>query len=81
MPIDPPAAAATWDDRSADPLEWARSHGNGALADKMGFEWIEFTAERCAARMPVEGNTQPVGLFHGGAYAVLGESLGSMHAN
>jgi uncharacterized protein (TIGR00369 family) len=47
----------------------------------MGFEWLEFTADRCRARMPVEGNTQPVGLFHGGAYVVLGESLGSMHAN
>jgi uncharacterized protein (TIGR00369 family) len=31
--------------------------------------------------MPVEGNTQPVGLLHGGAYVVLGESLGSMSAN
>jgi 1,4-dihydroxy-2-naphthoyl-CoA hydrolase len=47
----------------------------------MGFEWIEFTAQRCIGRMPVAGNTQPVGLFHGGAYVVLGESLGSMHAN
>jgi len=82
MPVDPPAAPdATWDDRSADPFAWATSRGNGALAEKMDFEWLEFTAERCAARMPVEGNTQPVGLFHGGAYVVLGESLGSMHAN
>ncbi|WP_165142991.1 hotdog fold thioesterase [Microbacterium endophyticum] len=55
--------------------------GNGALADKMGLEWIEFTTERAVASMPVAGNTQPVGLFHGGAYVVLGESLGSMHAN
>nr|WP_242497865.1 hotdog fold thioesterase [Microbacterium protaetiae] len=47
----------------------------------MGFQWREFTAEKCVATMPVEGNTQPVGLFHGGAYVVLGESLGSMHAN
>ena len=31
--------------------------------------------------MPVEGNTQPFGLMHGGAYVVLGESLGSIHAN
>ena len=55
--------------------------GVGALAEKMGFEWVEFTPERAVATMPVEGNTQPVGLFHGGAYVVLGESLGSMHAN
>ncbi|PZU36491.1 MAG: thioesterase [Microbacterium sp.] len=47
----------------------------------MGFEWVEFTPERAVASLPVEGNTQPVGLMHGGAYVVLGESLGSMHAN
>ena len=70
------------DDVSArDALEWARSRGIGALAEKMGFEWVEFTPERAVGTMPVEGNTQPVGLFHGGAYVVLGESLGSMHAN
>lgn len=64
-----------------DGLEWVRRRGLGALGERMGFEWIEFTPERAVARMPVEGNTQPVGLVHGGAYVVLGESLGSMHAN
>lgn len=64
-----------------DRLDWARSRGVGALAQKMGFEWVEFTLDRAVATMPVEGNTQPVGLLHGGAYVVLGESLGSMHAN
>lgn len=62
-------------------LDWARERGMGALAEKMGIEWIEFTVERAVATMPVEGNTQPVGLLHGGAYVVLGESLGSMAAN
>lgn len=57
------------------------ARGGGALAKKMGMEIIEFTAERAVATMPVDGNTQPVGLFHGGAYCVLGETLGSMHAN
>lgn len=66
---------------TADALDWALSRGSGGLAEKMGFEWVEFTAERAVATMPVEGNTQPVGLMHGGAYVVLGESLGSMHAN
>jgi acyl-coenzyme A thioesterase PaaI-like protein len=53
----------------------------GALAEKMGIEFTEFSIERSVATMPVEGNTQPVGLLHGGAYVVLGESLGSMAAN
>ncbi len=71
------------DSVSADPhaLDWATERGIGALAEKMGIEFVEFTAERAVARMPVAGNTQPVGLLHGGAYVVLGESLGSMHAN
>lgn len=62
-------------------LEWATHRGMGALAEKMGIEFTEFAVERAVATMPVEGNTQPVGLLHGGAYVVLGESLGSMAAN
>ncbi len=62
-------------------IDWAVQRGMGALAEKMGIQWQEFTVERAVATMPVEGNTQPVGLLHGGAYVVLGESLGSMAAN
>ena len=62
-------------------LEWWAARGQGALADRMGIEIVEFDREHAVARMPVEGNTQPIGLLHGGAYCVLGESLGSMHAN
>lgn len=62
-------------------MEWAEHRGMGALAAKMGIEFTEFSIERSVATMPVEGNTQPVGLLHGGAYVVLGESLGSMAAN
>jgi 1,4-dihydroxy-2-naphthoyl-CoA hydrolase len=52
--------------------------GGGALAQKMGIEFVELSAERSVARMPVEGNTQVVGILHGGAHVVLGESLGSV---
>ncbi|WP_309103078.1 hotdog fold thioesterase [Microbacterium sp.] len=62
-------------------LAWATARGMGELSRRMGMEWVEFSLERCVATMPVEGNTQPVGLMHGGAYVVLGESLGSMAAN
>ena len=55
--------------------------GLGALAEKMGIELLELSAERAVATMPVEGNTQPLGLMHGGAYVVLAESLGSFAAN
>ena len=57
-----------------------RSHG-GDLGARMGLEVIELTAERAVATMPVAGNTQPMGIMHGGAYVVLGESLGSMSAS
>ncbi len=50
----------------------------GALAERMGIELLEVGAERTVARMPVAGNTQPYGLLHGGASAVLAESIGSI---
>jgi uncharacterized protein (TIGR00369 family) len=64
-----------------DALAYVKARGLGALAEKMGIEILEFTVDRAVARMPVEGNTQPADLLHGGAYVVLGESLGSMSAN
>ena len=64
-----------------DALDYVRRRGAGALAEKMGIEFTEFGVERAVATMPVEGNTQPAMLLHGGAYVVLGESLGSMAAN
>jgi len=69
------------DSTLASGMDWATKRGMGALAEKMGIEFTEFSIERSVATMPVEGNTQPVGLLHGGAYVVLGESLGSMAAN
>jgi uncharacterized protein (TIGR00369 family) len=54
--------------------------GGGELAQKMGIEYVELGAEQSIARMPVEGNRQVVGILHGGAHVVLGESLGSLSA-
>lgn len=50
----------------------------GQLANKMGIELLELSAEKSVATMPVEGNRQVIGLLHGGAHVVLAESLGSM---
>jgi uncharacterized protein (TIGR00369 family) len=52
--------------------------GMGALNEKMGIELVEISPERVVATMPVEGNTQPYGLLHGGASVVLAETLGSV---
>lgn len=66
---------------SAAAAELLNQRGLGDLAEKMGIELLELSAERSVARMPVEGNTQPLGVLHGGAHVVLGESLGSFSAN
>jgi uncharacterized protein (TIGR00369 family) len=50
----------------------------GALNEKMGIELVEISAERVVATMPVQGNTQPYGLLHGGGSVVLAETLGSV---
>ncbi|KOX12380.1 PaaI family thioesterase [Nocardiopsis sp. NRRL B-16309] len=52
----------------------------GGLGQRMGIEISEASAERVVGRMPVDGNTQPFGLLHGGASCVLAESLGSVGA-
>ena len=52
--------------------------GMGALNERMGIELQEISAERVVGTMPVEGNTQPYGLLHGGASVVLAETLGSV---
>jgi 1,4-dihydroxy-2-naphthoyl-CoA hydrolase len=65
----------------AKALEVMKLRGLGALADKMGIQLVELTAERAVATMPVVGNTQPIGILHGGAHVVLAESLGSFAAN
>ncbi|MFC4585611.1 PaaI family thioesterase [Sphaerisporangium corydalis] len=52
----------------------------GTLLQAMGIEFLEVGAERVVARMPVEGNTQPYGLLHGGASCVLAETIGSTGA-
>jgi 1,4-dihydroxy-2-naphthoyl-CoA hydrolase len=52
----------------------------GPLAAKMGITFTEANRERVVATMPVQGNTQPYGLLHGGASVVLAESVGSMMA-
>ena len=52
--------------------------GNGRLNDKLGVQLVEISAERVVATMPVEGNTQPFGLLHGGASVALAETLGSI---
>ena len=59
-------------------LKFYKERGSGALDQKLGIKIIEAEPGRVTGTMPVEGNTQPMGLLHGGANVVLAESLGSI---
>ena len=58
----------------------ARTVAEGTLAGRMGITIVSASASRVVATMPVEGNTQPHGLLHGGASCVLAETIGSLGA-
>lgn len=53
----------------------------GTLVDLMGIRILEARPGFVRGSMPVKGNTQPYGLLHGGASAVLAETLGSIAAS
>jgi uncharacterized protein (TIGR00369 family) len=53
---------------------------SGTLIERLGIEVTEVSAARAVGSMPVDGNTQPYGLLHGGATAALAETLGSLAA-
>ena len=62
---------------SPAPLDMANVMARGTLMERMGIVFTEVGTDRLVATMPVEGNTQPYGLLHGGASVVLAETLGS----
>jgi len=77
-PADPSAADASKPPSHA--YEAMGLHTEGTLIERMGIVLEDVSAARVTARMPVEGNTQPAGLLHGGASVVLAETLGSIAA-
>ncbi|MDB1088578.1 PaaI family thioesterase [Streptomyces sp. ACA25] len=52
----------------------------GNLGTRMGLRVLHAAPDKVTGTLPVEGNTQPYGLLHGGASAVLAETLGSIGA-
>lgn len=59
--------------------EWLQGLGS-PLDDKLGVVIHELSAQRCVLSAPLRGNTQPTGLWHGGASGVLVETAGSLAA-
>jgi uncharacterized protein (TIGR00369 family) len=64
----------------ADLVAEVNAIGTGTLAERMSIVFTEVGRDRLVATMPVEGNTQPYGLLHGGASVALAETLGSIGA-
>ncbi|MBE1513881.1 hotdog fold thioesterase [Nesterenkonia halotolerans] len=59
---------------------WTGPHGVTPLGVKMGLRYVEMHPDKLVATLPVAGNEQNMGLFHGGAHMVLAETLGSIAA-
>ncbi len=70
--------AANRETQSVSVEEFLQQMPMGGLNEKLGVELLEISSERVVGTMPVEGNTQPYGLLHGGASVALAESLGSV---
>ncbi len=67
-------------DSAGDIIADFAAMSEGRLTDRMGIVVTSATAEQVTGTMPVDGNTQPYGLLHGGASCVLAETLGSLGA-
>ncbi|MGC8201751.1 hotdog fold thioesterase [Aliiroseovarius sp. PTFE2010] len=58
------------------------TESTGLAQDVLGIRVTDFGDDYIAATMPVEKRThQPMGLLHGGASALLAETVGSVAAN
>ena len=60
--------------------DFAAALPTAPIHERLGITILSATPDRCVGTLPVEGNTQPYGLLHGGASCVLAESLASIAA-
>jgi uncharacterized protein (TIGR00369 family) len=58
----------------------AMTVADDTLPGRLGIKIVSASAAQVVATMPVDGNTQPHGLLHGGASCVLAETIGSLGA-
>jgi 1,4-dihydroxy-2-naphthoyl-CoA hydrolase len=60
-------------------LEDLNARSAGTMVEHLGIEFVAIGDDHLDARMPVDRRTiQPYGVLHGGASAVLAETLGSV---
>jgi 1,4-dihydroxy-2-naphthoyl-CoA hydrolase len=60
-----------------DPTNLPRFNQIEQLTERLGIELVTLSLDEVVGTLPVKGNRQPFGLLHGGASAVLAETLGS----
>jgi 1,4-dihydroxy-2-naphthoyl-CoA hydrolase len=60
-----------------DPTNLPQFNQIEQLTERMGIELVTLSLDEVVGTLPVKGNRQPFGLLHGGASAVLAETLGS----
>jgi 1,4-dihydroxy-2-naphthoyl-CoA hydrolase len=74
------AENATFDPKQAAEIanRQVAEGAGGTMIPNIGIEYLEVGPDRTVARLPVERNTQPYGLLHGGATAALCETIGSL---
>ena len=58
-----------------DPADLPALQTDEQLARRMGIELVRLSLSEVVGTVPVAGNRQPFGLLHGGANAVLAETL------
>ena len=75
--VPPPQPQPLLPELPTDILEQLNSQ-MGPLNEAMRISFVEVDREKLVARMPVEGNTQPYGILHGGASGVIAETVGSV---
>lgn len=69
-------------DTNKSTIEILNQRGKNTLVEHLGIEIISVGENFLEGKMPVDHRTvQPLGLLHGGASAVLSETLGSIAAN
>ena len=67
-----------WFDKNVH-IDQLNAMSKHTIAQVLGIEFIEISEDFIKAKMPVDHRThQPFGLLHGGASAVLAETLGSV---
>lgn len=71
--------SAIWYNPAVITLAGLNGYSHHTMGEHLGIEFTEIGEEFLKARMPVDERTrQPYGLLHGGASAVLAETLGSV---